>query len=112
MANKVRVRKGDNVVVITGKDKGKTGVIASFAADGQRVIISGVNMVKKHVKPNPNIQQEGGIVSKEASIHISNVMIVNPTTQKRDSIVFKMIEKDGKSKKVRCFASSGEVVDI
>lgn len=110
MVNKVRIRKGDNVIVITGKDKGKTGAIASFTADGKRLIISGVNMVKKHVKPNPQLQQEGGVVSKEASIHISNVMIVNPATQKRDGITFKTIEQNGKSKKVRCFASNGEVI--
>lgn len=108
--SKTRIRKGDNVIVIAGKDKGKTGLVTSRVADGMRLIVAGVNMVKKHVKPNPQAQQEGGILSKEASIHVSNVMIVNPSTQKRDKIKFKMIEQDGKSKKVRCFASSGEVI--
>ena len=111
MTVKVRIRKGDNVIVIAGKDKGKTGVVSARVDDGKRVLIAGVNMVKKHVKPNPQAQQEGGIVAKEASIHISNVMIINPTTQKRDRIKFKMVEQDGKSKKVRCFASSGDVID-
>lgn len=110
MVNKVRIRKGDNVIVIAGKDKGKTGIVSSFASDGSRVTVSGVNMIKKHVKPNPQLQQEGGIIAKEASIHISNVMILNPATKKRDRITFKMIEKDGQSKKVRCFTSSGEVI--
>lgn len=110
MVNKVRIRKGDNVIVIAGKDKGKTGVVTSFVSDGSRVIVSGVNMVKKHVKPNPQLQQEGGIVAKEASLHISNIMIVNPVTQKRDRITFKLVEKNGQSKKVRCFTSSGEAI--
>lgn len=111
MTVKVRIRKGDNVMVIAGKDKGKTGIVSARVDDGKRVLIEGINMIKKHVKPNPQIQQEGGIVAKEAPIHISNVMIVNPVTQKRDRITFKMIEQDGKSKKVRCFASSGDVID-
>lgn len=107
---KTRIRKGDTVIVIAGKDKGKTGVVSARVQDGARLIVSGVNQVKKHVKPNPQMQREGGIVTKEAPIHISNVMILNPTTNKRDGITFKTIEKDGKSKKVRCFASSGEVI--
>jgi len=111
MTVKIRIRKGDNVIIIAGKDKGKTGIVTARANEGKRLFVAGINMVKKHVKPNPQAQQEGGVVSKEASIHISNVMIVNPVTQKRDRIKFKIVEQDGKSKKVRCFASSGEVVD-
>lgn len=111
MTLKVRIRKGDNVLVIAGKDKGKTGVVSARVDDGKRVIVTGVNMTKKHVKPNPQAQQEGGIVAKESSIHISNVMIVNPATQKRDRVKFKIVEQDGRSKKVRCFASSGDVID-
>ncbi len=111
MTVKVRIRKGDNVVIIAGKDKGKTGIVSARADDGKRLFVTGVNMVKKHVKPNPQAQQEGGVVSKEASIHISNVMILNPSTQKRDKIKFKIVEQDGKSKKVRCFASNDEMVD-
>lgn len=111
MAVKVRIRKGDNVIVIAGKDKGKTGTISALVSNNERVLIAGVNLVKKHVKPNPQIQQEGGIVTKEASVHISNIMIVNPVTQKRDRIKFKMVDQNGKSKKVRSFASSGDVID-
>lgn len=111
MTVKIRIRKGDTVVVIAGKDKGKTGVVSARDANGERLLVEGINLVKKHIKPNPQLQREGGIVSKEASIHVSNVMILNPTTKRRDSVVYKMIEKDGKSKKVRCFASSGEIID-
>jgi len=111
MVTKVRIRKGDSVVVIAGKDRGKSGVVSAIVSDGNRVLVSGVNLVKKHVKPNPQLQQEGGVVSKEASLHISNVMILNPSTQKRDGIVFKFLEKDGKKKKVRCFASTGEEIN-
>ena len=111
MTVKVRIRKGDNVIIIAGKDKGKTGIVSARADDGKRLLIAGVNMVKKHVKPNPQAQQEGGIISQEASIHISNVMILNPVTQKCDRIKFKIVEQDGKTKKVRCFASSGEMID-
>jgi large subunit ribosomal protein L24 len=110
MTVKVRIRKGDNVIIIAGKDKGKSGVV-SERVDVNRLLVSGINMVKKHIKPNPKVQQEGGVVSKEASIHISNVMILNPVTQKRDRIKFKIIEQDGTNKKVRCFASSGERID-
>lgn len=111
MTVKIRIRKGDKVIIIAGKDKGKTGIVTARVDDGKRLLVEGVNMVKKHVKPNPQAQQEGGIVSKEASIHVSNVMILNPVTQKRDKIKFKMVEQEGKSKKIRCFASSGEKID-
>lgn len=107
---KTRIRKGDTVIVIAGKDKGKTGVVSSRVDNGARLVVAGVNQVKKHVKPNPQLQREGGIVTMDAPIHVSNVMILNPTTNKGDRITFKTIEKDGKSKKVRCFASSGEVI--
>lgn len=112
MTVKIKIRKGDNVIVIAGKDKGKIGAVSARVDEGKRLLIEGVNMVKKHVKPNPQLQQEGGIISKEASIHISNVMILNPTTKKRDRITYKTVEVDGKNKKVRCFASSGERIDI
>lgn len=111
MVTKVRIRKGDTVLVIAGKDKGKSGVVSAIVDDGKRLLVSGVNLVKKHVKPNPQLQQEGGVISKEASLHISNVMIVNPETKKRDGIVFKYLEKDGKKKKIRCFASTGEQIN-
>jgi len=107
-----KIRKGDTVVVIAGKDKGKSGLVLSVAKAGERLVIEGVNLIKKHTKPNPNAGIEGGIVSKEAAIHISNVMIYNPASKKRDRVVFKMVDKDGVQKKIRCFASNQEPIDV
>lgn len=101
-----RIRKGDQVVVITGKDKGKQGEITRVAGD--RVIVANVNVVKRHTKANPQAGQAGGIVEREAPIHISNVMLFNPATGKGDRVGFKVLE-DGR--KVRVFRSSGEAVD-
>ena len=112
MTDKIKIRKGDNVIVIAGKDKGKTGVVLAVVYEGRRLLVEGVNMVKKHVKPNPQAQQEGGIVSKEATVHVSNAMILNPVTKKRDRIIYKTMEIDGKSKKVRCFVSNGERINV
>jgi large subunit ribosomal protein L24 len=97
---------GQKVVVIAGKDKGKRGKVQKVLADG-RLIVSGINMVKKHQKPNPYLQQPGGIVEKEASIQVSNVAIWNPKTEKADRVGFKV---DGESK-VRIFKSTGDQVD-
>lgn len=102
-----KIRKGDDVVVITGKDKGKRGVVLSRVS-GERLIVEGVNRVKKHTKPNPMKGQPGGIVEKEMSIHISNVALFNPATQKADRVGIKSLD-DGR--KVRVFKSNGEVVD-
>lgn len=101
-----KIRKGDNVVVITGKDKGKRGAVLSL--DGERVVVDGVNRVKKHVRPNPMKNQPGGILEKELSVHVSNVALVNPATQKADRVGFKTLE-DGR--KVRVFKSNGETVE-
>ncbi|GIX39425.1 MAG: 50S ribosomal protein L24 [Silanimonas sp.] len=101
-----RIRKGDQVVVITGKDKGKQGEIIRVAGD--RVVVANVNLVKRHTKANPQAGQAGGIVEREAPIHISNVMLFNPATGKGDRVGFKVLE-DGR--KVRVFRSSGEAVD-
>jgi large subunit ribosomal protein L24 len=98
-----KIRKGDEVVVLTGKDKGRRGVVLSV--DGERLVVEGVNRVKKHTKPNPIKGLVGGIVDKEMSIHVSNVAIFNPTTQKADRIGFKTLEDN---KKVRFFKSNGE----
>lgn len=103
-----KIRKGDEVVVLTGKDKGQRGTVARVIPQKDRVIVDGVNMVKKHTKPNPNLGVAGGIVEKEMSIHISNVAIYNNATEKADRVGFKTLE-DGK--KVRVFKSNGEVVD-
>lgn len=102
-----KIRKGDDVVVIAGKEKGKRGSITTMMADG-RVIIGGLNLVKKHTKPNPNMNIPGGIVEKEAPLAISNIMLFNPKTGKGDRVGFK-VEGD---KKVRIFRSTGEVIDV
>ena len=104
-----RIRKDDEVVVITGKDKGRRGKVMRVMEDGERVIVAGVNMVKRHTKPNPARNVAGGIVEREAAIHISNVMLFNPLTRKGDRVGFRVLE-DGC--KVRYFKSNNEVVDV
>ena len=99
-----KIRKGDNVVVIAGKDKGKRGDVARYV-DDSHVIVNGVNTVRRHTKPNPMKNQPGGIVSKEAPIHVSNVAIWNPVTQKADRIGIRVLD-DGR--KVRFYKSNGE----
>jgi len=104
MAN--RIKKGDQVIVTAGKDKGKTGDIVRV--DGDRVVVSNVNIVKRHTKPNPQAGIAGGVVEREASIHISNVALLNPATGKGERVGFKVLE-DGR--KLRVFRSSGEALD-
>ena len=104
MAN--RIKKGDQVVVNTGKDKGKQGEVVRV--EGDRVVVSNINLVKRHTKPNPQAGVAGGVVERESSIHISNVMPVNPATGKGERIGFKVLE-DGR--KLRVFRSSGEALD-
>jgi large subunit ribosomal protein L24 len=101
-----RIRKGDQVVVITGKNKGQKGEVVRVAGD--KVVVSNVNLVKRHTKPNPQANQAGGIIEKEAPIHVSNVMIFNPIAGKGDRVGFKVLE-DGR--KLRVFRSSGEAID-
>lgn len=101
-----KIRKGDEVVVITGKDKGKRGTVLR-RVDAERVVVEGVNRVKKHVKPNPVKGVVGGVVDKDMPLHVSNISLYNPATKKADRVGFKVLE-DGK--KVRVFKSSGEVV--
>jgi large subunit ribosomal protein L24 len=100
-----KLKKDDQVIVITGKDKGKRGTIQRVL-DNNRVLIAGINVVKKHTKPNPQLGVPGGIVEKEASIEISNVAIYNPKTNKADRVGFKDVE----GKKVRVYKSSGDVI--
>lgn len=102
-----RIKKGDEVIVITGKDKGRRGTVSSVSDDG-RMIVENINVVKKHVKANPNAGVAGGIVDKEMSINTSNVMLFNPVTGKGDRVGFKKLE-DGR--KVRYFKSNDEVID-
>jgi len=103
-----RIKRGDEVIVTAGKDKGRRGVVLK-TFENDRVMVENINMVKKHTKPNPMQGLEGGIVEKEMSLHISNVMLFNPATSKGDRVGFKVLE-DGK--KVRYFKSNGEVVDV
>jgi large subunit ribosomal protein L24 len=103
---KLKLKKGDKVIVITGKDKGKTGEITKVLVKENKVIVSGINMVKRHTKPSQ--ENAGGIVSKEMPIHISNVAFVDPKTSKPTRLGVK-VDKDGR--KVRVAKKSGEVVD-
>ncbi|MCX7175842.1 MAG: 50S ribosomal protein L24 [Proteobacteria bacterium] len=102
-----KIRKGDKVIVITGKDKGKRGVVLN-RIDADHVLVEGVNRVKKHTKPNPMKGQQGGIVEKEMPIQVSNVALFNPATQKADRVGFKTLD-DGR--KVRVFKANGEVLE-
>ena len=102
-----KIKCDDEVIVIAGKDNGKRGKVNRVAKDG-RLIVYGVNMIKRHTKPNPMLGTPGGIVEKEAPIQASNVAIYNPTTNKADRVGFKVLE-DGK--KVRVFKSNDELVD-
>ncbi len=102
-----KLKREDEVIVITGKDKGKRGTISRLL-NNDRVIVAGVNMVKRHTKPNPNLGQAGGIVEKEAAIHISNVAIFNPETNAADRVSIKELE-DGMKKRV--FKSNGQEID-
>tara|TARA_B100001564_G_scaffold325188_1_gene306520 strand:+ start:936 stop:1253 length:318 start_codon:yes stop_codon:yes gene_type:complete len=103
-----KLKKGDSIIVVSGKDKGKKGEILSVI-EPDKLIISNINLAKKHVKPNPNKNESGGIIEKEMPIHISNVMMFNPITKKGDRVGFKNLE-DGK--KVRVYKSNKEVIDI
>ena len=103
-----KIKKGDDVIVLSGKDKGRTGQVLSVL-NNSKVVVENINIVKKHQKGNPNTGQESGIVEKEMPIHISNVLILNPITNKGDKVGIKKLE-DGT--KVRYFKSNKEVVDI
>lgn len=102
-----KIRKGDDVIVISGKDKGKRGAVLRCLED-DRVLVEGINKVKRHMRPNPVKGQPGGILDKEMPIHVSNVALVNPATQKADRVGFKTLD-DGR--KVRLFKSNGETVE-
>jgi large subunit ribosomal protein L24 len=104
-----RLKTGDLVVVLAGKDKGKTGKVLRFSKKPNRVFVESINNVKKHIRPNPQKNQQGGIIDIESAIHISNVAIVNPSTNKADRVGFKYLE-DGR--KVRYFKSNDEIIDV
>ena len=103
-----RIRKGDTVVVMVGKDRGRQGTALRMLS-GNRVVAEGLNLVKRHTKPNPQAGLQGGIVEREAPLDLSNVQIYNPTTQRPDRVGFRSLE-DGR--KVRFFKSNDEVIDI
>ena len=103
-----KIKKGDEVIVIAGKDKGRRGTVLRVLDNG-RMVVEGINMIKRHTKANPARGEAGGIIEKEASIHASNVMLYNPIAQKGDRVGIKKLE-DGR--RVRYFKSDGEVVDV
>jgi large subunit ribosomal protein L24 len=103
-----KIKKGDEVLVLAGKDKGKRGTVTKLV-ESDKLLVEGVNRVKKHIRPNPQKGVAGGIVEKEMPIHISNIGLFNPETKKADRVGFKFLE-DGK--KVRFFKSTNEVVDV
>ena len=107
MPKRFRLRKGDDVVVISGRDKGKTGSILRVIRAEDRVIVDGINMVKRHTRPSQ--AQPGGIVDKEAPIHISNVALADPKDGSATRVGYKFLE-DGR--KVRVAKQSGEVIDV
>ena len=100
-----KIIKGDHVVVISGRDKGKQGQVTRLLGD--KVVVEGVNLVKRHQKPNPMRNIEGGVVVKNMPIHISNVAIYNKETQKADRVGIKLIDENGKVRRVRVFKSNG-----
>ena len=101
-----RIRKGDRVLVIAGKNKGQKGEVLRVGAD--RVVVQNINIIKRHTKANPQANQPGGVIEREAPIHISNVMLLNAVTGKGERVGFKVLE-DGR--KLRVFRSSGEAID-
>ena len=103
-----KIKRGDDVIVIAGKDKGRRGNVVRMVGE-HKIIVDGINMVKRHTKPNPNRNQPGGIVEREAPIQVSNVMLYNPVTEKGDRVGFRVLD-DGR--KVRYFKSNNEVVDV
>ncbi len=107
MAEKIRIRKKDTVVVIAGKNRGKRGKVLKVDRENKKVIVENVNMIKRHQKPSANFRQ-GGIIEKEAPIRLSNVMVVDPSTNKPSRVGMKVLE-DGS--KVRIAKKSGEILD-
>ncbi|GAB56799.1 large subunit ribosomal protein L24 [Glaciecola punicea ACAM 611] len=101
-----KIRRDDEIVVLAGKDKGKQGKVLRVLPSEDRVYVEGVNIIKKHLKANPQANEPGGIIDKEASIHVSNIALVNPATGKADRVGFRFEDE----KKVRFFKSNGDLV--
>ncbi len=108
-----KIKQNDQVIVIAGKDKGKQGTVKRVVQTkkGKRIYIEGVNLIKKHVRPNPQANQPGGILEQEASLDISNVAIYNPISKKADRVGFKVVKDGAEERKVRVYRSNGEQVD-
>lgn len=104
-----KIKKGDEVVIIAGKDKGKRGAVLSVLDKGEKLIVEGINLVKKHVKANPNAGQQGGIISKAMAIHRSNAMVYDTTKQKGSRVGIRIL-KDGQ--RVRYLKASDQLVDV
>jgi large subunit ribosomal protein L24 len=105
-----KLKKNDSVIIISGKDRGRTGVLKTILKDKSMVIVQGIKLVKKNIKSNPNKQIEGAIIEKETPIHISNVAIYNKLERRVDRVVFRSIK--GFDKKKRCFKSSNERINF
>lgn len=105
-----RIRKGDEVVLIAGKDRGRRGTVSEIRKDG-RVVVEGLNLAKKHIKPDPNQGIAGGIEDREMPLHVSNVMLYNPASERGERVGFKYLGEGAERRKVRYFKSTGEVVD-
>ena len=103
-----RIQSKDKVIITTGKSKGHIGIVKKVAGD--KVFVDGANLIKKHVKPNPQLEIKGGIIEMEAAIHVSNIALLNPNTSKADKIGFRFEEKNGSKHKVRYFKSNNETV--
>ena len=104
-----KIKKGDSVVALSGKDKGKRGTVLKVLLSKNRAIVEGINCVKKHVKPNPQKNITGGIITKEAGIHLSNVALYNPVTKKTGKLKIRTLEN---GTRVRVFKANNELVDI
>ena len=109
-----KLKKDDEVIILTGKGKGRRGTVNRvIIKDGKKkLFVDGINLIKKHVRPNPQANQQGGILEQEAPIDVSNVAIYNPATKKADRVGFKLVQDGDKTKKVRIFRSTGEQIDI
>ena len=105
-----KIRKDDTVIVISGKDKGRTGTVLKLMLDKDNILVAGINKVKKHQKANPQANIAGGIIEKEMPLDYSNVMLYNPVTKKGDRV--RIVVPDDGGKKYRVFASNGDKVDI
>lgn len=108
-----KIKRDDKVVVLTGRDRGRSGKVIKIV-DDNTALVEGVNVIKKHVKPNPQLRVQGGIVEKESPIQLSNLALLNPVTNKADRVGFRIIEAKNpgeKARKVRYFKSNNELVD-